>query len=611
MNINNKSLTDRILQDAKRSIKEDLTHENKVLKYFYNYGYLDRKYYEGSGDIKKINYLKEAIVKLKQDKNLKYTELENIISLNISINKQSNSEKVISHLIKLNFLSPLIKVVTNPKEKNNLLEKARAKFIQKEMHDEEIRRVDEAEAQLKSKEHDLFANIICYKTYPRYQKNIDLTSDDLRLISEWVKLPASTINKIQSKEDIYKEAKVEKKSSIANVTNNVTQMISARCAEKVAIEFYNKIRGDSVDYSIQQVSKILRNSKWKLCDIKSGKFLIDVKNARRSFSNPATYSEQFIKNFKSDDYQRPVNYLGTLSKYKTEAQEKDSNDVDVNILGEVNHEDIKHLEDWVNTSFNTSLQIDLSRIRKENTRQKGNFIPGSMFEYPLEFYPDDHEIESKFEKLKEWKESNNVSKNIKIPLRIMAEKSLEIDKEDIPKTDYILITKIINMKASIGITRRSIYLLILAFTIESLDAEYKYKPDMWRKILFYNDNYNNPLGLFDPERYVITLIEVLEALWEKEKGTLSKYNSFKLSGPNILKGMKSGSKPETVIAYCGGWINDGINSKKPCGRSPLYLGNSELCNYCSYLICPDKACNTCKENCERNTAYLNNNKRKN
>ena len=234
-----------------------------------------------------------------------------------------------------------------------------------------------------------------------------------------------------------------------------------------------------------------------------------------------------------------------------------------------------------------------------------------MFEYPLEFYPDDHEIESKFEKLKEWKESNNVSKNIKIPLRIMAEKSLEIDKEDIPKTDYILITKIINMKASIGITRRSIYLLILAFTIESLDAEYKYKPDMWRKILFYNDNYNNPLGLFDPERYVITLIEVLEALWEKEKGTLSKYNSFKLSGPNILKGMKSGSKPETVIAYCGGWINDGINSKKPCGRSPLYLGNSELCNYCSYLICPDKACNTCKENCERNTAYLNNNKRKN
>ena len=144
MNINNKSLTDRILQDAKRSIKEDLTHENKVLKYFYNYGYLDRKYYEGSGDIKKINYLKEAIVKLKQDKNLKYTELENIISLNISINKQSNSEKVISHLIKLNFLSPLIKVVTNPEEKNNLLEKARAKFIQKEMHDEEIRRVDEA-----------------------------------------------------------------------------------------------------------------------------------------------------------------------------------------------------------------------------------------------------------------------------------------------------------------------------------------------------------------------------------------------------------------------------------------------------------------------------------
>ena len=78
------------------------------------------------------------------------------------------------------------------------------------------------------------------------------------------------------------------------------------------------------------------------------------------------------------------------------------------------------------------------------------------------------------------------------------------------------------------------------------------------------------------------------------------YDSFKLSGPNILKGLKRGSKPGTIIAYCGGWKTLEENNKRiPCGKNPLFLGEpeTEQCKECGYLICPD--CDTCNVLCKR------------
>src|SRR5713226_3563520 len=75
-------------------------------------------------------------------------------------------------------------------------------------------------------------------------------------------------------------------------------MESARCAELVALDIYRQIYGEVEDLSILQ-KLAPSDTRWKAADIDTAGRWIDVKNARRSFSSPTSYSEHCVKRFKS------------------------------------------------------------------------------------------------------------------------------------------------------------------------------------------------------------------------------------------------------------------------------------------------------------------------
>ncbi len=431
-----------------------------------------------------------------------------------------------------------------------------------------------------------------HKFETNYNEVIHLENNDLKLISRWLNIPKIKADSLNSKSQLIEIAQGNKAKDF-----DITKMISARCAEKIAIKFYTNLREEPQDCSIQQIYYDNNYSEWQLCDIKSKNLNIDVKNARTSAASNSSYSEQFVKNFKSDKNKNNVIYLGTLSKYKTLTKELDDDEVNVTILGEVTQKDIHDLQMWVRDNYSTNFAIDLSRAGENNRNQIGNFIPGWMFEYPEDFYDDYYKPFSNFEQLLEWKKLNNIYKDISVPLSIMGDRSYRASEERYPY-HHELINSVLDMRDSIGISRRTLYLLVLAFTIHSIKNKNNYEPKRWKYVIFH-ENSSAPLGLCDPECYISNLINLLQELWEKNKEALLKYDSFKLSGPNILKGITPNSHHETIIAFCGGW--DDIKNVK-CGKNPLVLGESEICKKCGYLICPEEGCKTCSEYCKQRRA---------
>ena len=460
-----------------------------------------------------------------------------------------------------------------------------------------------------SMQNDFYNKFVVSKINSRINGLCDLADADLRLISLWSNVSKKDLYKISSKNDLYEHSYNE---------HDVTRMISARYAEKAAIDFYKEIKDDVKDCSIEQAYNS-SSERWKYFDIEFDDCYIDVKNARRPFGKTSNYSEQYVKSFKLYKDVIPITYLGTLSKYKTVEAERDNNETDVQILGELQQNQIDEVSLWISKNFDVKIDLDLSL--NNSRRTKGNFIPGWMFEYPDKYYPN-RNLSKMQALLKDLKElESHSSQKIETPIRIMADD----DFEELSPSEKKIIETIKKLNKSVKFSRRSLYLSVLAQTLESINCPY-YEPNQWKDILFRKDNddispilnTNNksfrqefednlstskykefPLFLYDSERYIFNLIEVLQNLWDTNKTTLTKYESFRMTGPNILRGVTKEGRQETIIGYCGG-MRDLPYYKGKCGQNPLYRGKSEICNKCGYLICFLEDCQTCSQNCEEN-----------
>ena len=91
-------------------------------------------------------------------------------------------------------------------------------------------------------------------------------------------------------------------------------------------------------------------------------------------------------------------------------------------------------------------------------------------------------------------------------------------------------------------------------------------------------------------KYIFNLISMLGKIWNTNRESLKKYNAFKLSGFNILRGFNN-DRWETIYAYCGGSFPD----MRKCKKTPIFLGQSKLCKACGMLICID--CSSCSTGC--------------
>lgn len=381
------------------------------------------------------------------------------------------------------------------------------------------------------------------------------------------------------------------------------KMISARGAELAAIKFYTLFDYKVIDTAITQINKT--SNDWKLFDLHVNDIkYIDVKNSRGVLNEQLSYSEHCIPKFKETRNGNQINILGVISPYfrleneeeiLTENSLHSTNKIEnmITILGEVSLNDINT---YASRFSQKNLEINI------NTE---TFTPDWMLEYPIEFYEERDKLKENFKinftqypKLNEYYILNKnlipffLSCGIDLPEEWNAN---EIDK--LLNNEQLRFYNRLKVQGKERITKPFLYLAILTHFTEQLQKNIplQYTPTDYFLLIYNNEKFQYPLGIYDPTLIIKKLIQTLEALWkEKDRIDMTGYVSFKYNEKGILQAKKSMSKSwDTLIAYCGGFIE----KKGSCGFKPLIKGEHETCEYCRKIICPK--CDFCSQSCVR------------
>ena len=440
------------------------------------------------------------------------------------------------------------------------------------------------------------------KLFPKFTKSkFKDFLDDIKVCVNYKHIPVSyESNDIYNLlEDVdYKLAK-QWIQRISNLEFEYSRMISARGAEIASKKFYESLNYNVTDTAISQLD--YKDDSWKFYDLSVGNKYVDVKNSRGVLNEKLSYSEHCIPKFKETRNGNNIYILGVISPYfkLDKGEEKlihnafrsTSNIEDmVTILGETSFESINK---YSKRFSNENLQIDLSKI---------NFIPDWILEYPEEFYKSRNILKNEFIKkyieLPSAIEYMQINQNI-IPFFLSCGLDLPDDYIEGNAFETILNNAQINfynrlkIQARKTVTKPFLYLAILKHFTEKLkDFDINYTPQDYIKILYYEENYKYPLGIYDPTLIIKKFIDTLERLWKQKDGKIfQKYITFKYNQKGVLLGKTSMSSSwDTLLAYCGGFIE----GKGSCGFKPLNRNIHDICS-CNKIICPE--CGFCKDNC--------------
>ncbi|PHS56142.1 MAG: hypothetical protein COB17_10300 [Sulfurimonas sp.] len=380
------------------------------------------------------------------------------------------------------------------------------------------------------------------------------------------------------------------------------KMLSARGAELASIKFYEQLCSKVYDTAITQINN--DSSDWKLFDLVVDNKNIDVKNSRSVFNEKLSYSEHCIPRFKKTRTSNPVNILGVISPYiKLEENQEQlerktfysTTNIEnmITVLGETS---LNEIDSYANRFSKKGLEVDLD---------KKNFTPDWILEYPKEFYKYRDELKSDFIKTFNGYPSaieyDVLNENL-IPFFL----SCGIDLPNIHDENifYGRLTKEqfnfynrLKIQGKQTITKPFLYLAILKHFSERLQKskDINYTPSDYKKLIYYEESFNYPLGIYDPTFIIKKLIDTLETLWQQRNViNMSSYVTFKYNQKGILLAKISMSTSwDTLIAYCGGFIE----GKGACGFKPLIKGKHKTCSYCKKIICPK--CNFCINQCVR------------
>ncbi|KAB8318939.1 hypothetical protein SD81_008335 [Tolypothrix campylonemoides VB511288] len=401
-------------------------------------------------------------------------------------------------------------------------------------------------------------------------------------------------------------------SSVSSNSSTAAKMISARGAEKLAIQFYKALGYTVEDISAHQVTQ--KSQDWITGDIKiNSKYIIDVKNAR-SPVNSDVYSEFCVPAFKTtlrasktipNTDVGDVGIIGVLSPYlkKEEIDEivqpssRRSNQR-VSILGTFNQTKLKELKDIFSDDL---MSIDMSRGFDPNT-----YLPHWVFDYDKRFYVKQREILAQLQQLQApeiptWEDISIIDQN-PLPLFIAAKRKLLQDWLDsLPQWKTVFINYLIVLRIE-RISLPDLFLALLKHFLSMLSYDRSdYSPQEYLKILYTNSDTNHPLKLYDPLNTIKEFCDTLQTLWRhREKAKLNEFKIFKFNGQGLLQGKQSTSESNwtRILAYCG---NKSIEGKGKCGYTPLVIGEHETCQTCRRLICPQPDCRHCYDYC---SSYL-------
>ena len=374
------------------------------------------------------------------------------------------------------------------------------------------------------------------------------------------------------------------------------QLLSARGAEKLVLQYYKALDHQVDDISIHQITH--ESQSWIAGDIclDLNQF-IDVKNARSSFHSNV-YSEFCIPAFKQERGS-DVEIAAVLSPYlKKEEMEgavsppSHRSYQEVQFLGVFNRAKLEKLEQLFS---NRLVRIDMTRGFDSKT-----YLPHWLFDYDAQFYAQQLELLMQCQQLQEaeipdW-EDTIIAKQNPLPLFIAARRQLPKEWSDcFPEWKIAFINSLVNLPAE-RLSLPYMFLSLLTHFLSMLSYQgTDYCPSEYRDILFCDYYGNQPLKLYDPLNVIRDWCDTLQTLWKhREEANLTEFRIFKFNGRGLLQGKRHERDFETtILAYCGGLIK----GKGKCGHTPLVIGKHKTCLTCGRLICPHKDCGYCTSSC--------------
>jgi hypothetical protein len=364
------------------------------------------------------------------------------------------------------------------------------------------------------------------------------------------------------------------------------RMMSARTAELAVRRYYERLGCDTIDTAIEQLGNA--SSRWKTCDMLVDGRPLDVKNSRRSFTSTDRYVEHCVPRWKLHRNSRDVSIVGALSDYVSAEVllgQAEGGGGTVVILGEVTQTEKDLLVDWFE-------EDGLLKIHLGRSQNQAHFLPPWMFSYPSHLYSARDRalkglpVDAPHSDI--WRHAGLSP----FPFSIISGRP---DVQGLPSEESSLAHQLAQAVDYFGPALPALFLTILRYWLRALrrgETRGRVPSDYRRQIYFGTEYTLYPLLIFDPMQSIDGLINALDHLCQRFTIEAISFESYKLSGPNILKAYSHDAGDwVTIMAYCGGRDESG----RKCGRNPLVLGSEEHCRSCWRLICGD--CGFCSPQC--------------
>lgn len=354
---------------------------------------------------------------------------------------------------------------------------------------------------------------------------------------------------------------------------NLHRMISARLAEHAVATHYRKKGANVQDIAATQ---LMRNAAedWLEFDLLVDEEPIDVKNATRSEANDTRYVSHCVAHFKQTRWNQDVAIVGVVSDWAHEEQLR-RDPPSVVVLGKFYPTRVDDMK-----SMLAAGPLELS-LRDSGKR----LVPPWLYAYE-----ESAAGEQSLEALAALPvaEIRSAAPHALMPIQIatntLQEATLEILTGRQRTFAKLLATRFHEHERKLDV----LFLTILEQFVQDIQAGEAFHRDDFEELL-YPAGPSWPAFIHDPLGIVSGLLVTLTTATE-QAADLQKYKQFQLANLNILQARESSHKPwETVLAYCGGWLDN-----RPCGNTPLIIGAHELCT-CHRLICD--RCSHCSDRC--------------